>query len=96
MDVLCEVHTSEELQRALDLGCPLIGVNARNLSSLGVDPVEQRRILRMIPPGFVVVAESGIRSPADARAAREAGARAVLVGTSIMRDPALLRQIVQA
>jgi indole-3-glycerol phosphate synthase len=96
MDVLCEVHSADDLRRALELGCPIIGVNARNLSTLTVDPPMQRRILEMVPPGYVTIAESGIASAADARAARQAGARALLVGTSIMRDPALLREIVAA
>lgn len=96
MDVLCEVHTVDELRRALTLGCPIIGVNARDLSTLEVDPIRQRGLLSSVPPGYVTVAESGIESAADARAAQEAGARAVLVGTSIMRDPQLLEEIVDA
>jgi len=94
MDVLCEVHDEDELRRALMLGCPIVGVNARDLTTLQVDPIRQRKLLRSIPAGYVTVAESGIESAADARAAREAGARAVLVGTSIMREPGLLDEIV--
>jgi indole-3-glycerol phosphate synthase len=96
MDVLCEVHDVAELRRALDLACPIIGVNARNLTTMQVDRGEQRRLLRSIPGGFVVVAESGIATPADAKAARAAGAHAVLVGTALMRDPDLLPELVRA
>jgi indole-3-glycerol phosphate synthase len=96
MDVLCEAHTEDDVRRALDLACPIIGVNARDLTTLQVDPQAQRRLLRSIPPGYATVAESGVESAADARAAREAGARAVLVGTSVMRDPALVAELVGA
>ena len=96
MDVLCEVHDIADLRRALDLGAPIIGVNARNLQTLEVDRRAQRELLRSVPPGFVVVAESGITSPADAKAAYAAGALGVLVGTALMRDPGLLEELVRA
>lgn len=93
MDVLCEVHNEAELRRALDLGCPLIGVNARDLGTLTVDPTDQRRLLGAVPAGYVAVAESGVASRADLDAAGAAGASAALVGTALMRDPALLEEL---
>ena len=93
MDVLCEVHDETELRRALDLGCPLIGVNARDLGSLKVDPADQRRLLGAVPKGFVTVAESGVASRDDLDAAGRAGASAALVGTALMRDPDLLAEL---
>ena len=96
MDVLCEVHDIADLRRALDLGAPIIGVNARDLATLQVSRTAQRELIRSVPPGFVVVAESGITSPADAKAAQAAGASGVLVGTALMRDPALLEELVRA
>jgi indole-3-glycerol phosphate synthase len=93
MDVLCEVHDEAELARALALGCPLIGVNARNLGTLSVEPSAQRTLLRSVPKGFIAVAESGIRSRDDLDAAGAAGASAALVGTALMREPALLREL---
>ncbi|MFM7246480.1 MAG: indole-3-glycerol phosphate synthase TrpC [Actinomycetota bacterium] len=96
MDVLCEVHDEAELRRALDLGCPLIGVNARDLGTLSVDPTDQRRLLGAVPPGYVAVAESGVRSRADLDAAGAAGASAALVGTALMRDPELLEELTRA
>ncbi|MBM3681644.1 MAG: indole-3-glycerol-phosphate synthase [Actinobacteria bacterium] len=96
MDVLCEVHDEAELRRALDLGCPVIGVNARDLGTLSVDPTDQRRLLGAVPPGYVAVAESGVRSRADLDAAGAAGASAALVGTALMRDPSLLEELTRA
>jgi len=96
MDVLCEVHNEAELRRALDLGCPVIGVNARDLGTLSVDPTDQRRLLGAVPPGYVAVAESGVRSRADLDAAGAAGASAALVGTALMRDPSLLEELTRA
>jgi indole-3-glycerol phosphate synthase len=96
MDVLCEVHDVAELRRALDLGAPIIGVNARDLGTMTVDRAAQRDLLRSIPAGFVAVAESGIATPAHAKEAYAAGASAVLVGTALMRQPALLEELVRA
>ena len=93
MDVLCEVHNESELRRALDLGCPLIGVNARDLASLTVDPTDQRRLLGAVPAGYIAVAESGVSSRADIDAAGLAGASAALVGTALMRNPDLLVEL---
>lgn len=93
MDVLCEVHSEAELVRALALGCPLIGVNARDLTTMKVDPILQRKLLASVPKGFVVVAESGVKSRADLAAAGKAGASAALVGTALMRNPALLNEL---
>ena len=94
LDVLCEVHTEEELARALRLGMPIIGVNARDLRTLEIDAVRQRAMLHTIPQGYITVAESGIESAQDARLAHEAGAMAALVGTALMRDPSLLAELV--
>lgn len=93
MDVLCEVHDEAELVRALALGCPLIGINARNLATLKVDPVLQRKLLGAVPAGFISVAESGVASRDDLDAAGAAGASAALVGTALMRNPDLLREL---
>ena len=84
LDALVEVHDEAELQIALDAGAPVIGVNNRNLTDLGVDLAVCERLLPHIPAATVKVAESGIRSGADAARMRAAGADAVLVGTSLM------------
>jgi indole-3-glycerol phosphate synthase len=93
MDVLVEVHDERELRRALELGAPVIGVNARNLATLKVDPAVQRRLLGAVPSGYIAVAESGVASRADLDAAGAAGASAALVGTAVMRDPDLIAEL---
>lgn len=87
LDVLCEVHDAEELQRALDAGCNLIGVNSRDLRTFKVDLQTAVDLAGKIPPNVVRVAESGIHSPADVRRLRAAGYDAFLIGESLMRAP---------
>jgi indole-3-glycerol phosphate synthase len=84
---LVETHTEEDLERAIASGARVIGVNARDLETLAVDAAAARRSLRRIPPGVIAVLESGIADRADARAAADAGASAILVGEALMRAP---------
>jgi len=86
---LVEVHTEDELDRALDAGATVIGVNARNLATLEVDRSVFARLAPRIPDQVVKIAESGIRGPHDLLAYAAAGADAVLVGESLVtgRDP---------
>ncbi len=93
MDALVEAHTAEEVERALALDAAIVGVNARDLESLEVDRDRQLELLATLPPSVVRVAESGIASRVDVEAARDAGADAVLVGTSLMRRPELLAEL---
>ncbi len=95
MEALVEVHDGAELERALDLGTPIIGVNARDLGTLEIDRGRQIELLRRLPTGLLRIAESGIETPDHARAVREAGADALLVGTALMRDPQLLPALVR-
>jgi indole-3-glycerol phosphate synthase len=80
---LVEVHTNQELSKALDAGAKVIGVNARNLSTLEVDRDIFARLAPHIPDSIVKVAESGVRGPHDLLAYAVAGADAVLVGQSL-------------
>jgi len=86
---LIEVHTEEELKRAVDAGAKLIGVNARNLKTLEVDRDTFLRIAPKVPKGCVLVAESGVRDKHDLITYANAGAHAVLVGESLVlnKDP---------
>jgi indole-3-glycerol phosphate synthase len=86
---LVEVHADEELERAIDAGATVIGVNARNLGTLEVDRSIFTRLAPRIPEGVVKIAESGVRGPHDLLAYAAAGADAVLVGESLVteKDP---------
>jgi indole-3-glycerol phosphate synthase len=85
LDVLCEVHDADELQRALDAGCDLIGVNTRDLRTFNVDLETAFALVEKFPAGVVKVAESGIHSAEDVARLRAAGYDAFLVGESLMR-----------
>jgi len=85
LDVLCEVHDEEELQRASDAGCDLIGVNTRDLRTFKVDAETAFRLAGRFPKNVVRVAESGIRSGEDIARLRAAGYQAFLIGESLMR-----------
>ncbi len=96
LDALFEVHDEEELARALAHRPALVGVNNRNLSTFTIDLAFAERVIPLMPAGVIKVAESGIRTEADAARMRQAGADALLVGESLMRtdDPgALLRRL---
>jgi indole-3-glycerol phosphate synthase len=86
---LVEVHTAEEITRAVDVGADLIGVNARNLKTLEVDRSVFARLAPLIPSGIVRVAESGVRDPHDVLEYARNGADVVLVGESLVtgKDP---------
>jgi indole-3-glycerol phosphate synthase len=86
---LVEVHADEELERAVDAGATVIGVNARNLATLEVDRSIFARLAGRIPEGVVKIAESGVRGPHDLLAYAASGADAVLVGESLVteKDP---------
>jgi len=85
LDVLCEVHDEEELRRAEDAGCGLIGVNSRDLRSFNVDLQTAFRLAQMLPRGATAVAESGIHSAADIAQLFAAGYRAFLIGEFLMK-----------
>ena len=88
LTVLVEVHDEPETERAVALGAELIGVNARNLKTLEVDPRTVTDLLPRVPEGVVGVAESGVSGPADVAAYVRAGAGAVLVGEALVKDGA--------
>lgn len=85
LDVLCEVHDAEELARALDVGCDLIGVNSRDLRTFQVDLQTAFRLAARMPKGVLSVAESGIQSAEDIAQLRDAGYGAFLIGESLMK-----------
>ena len=87
LDVLVEVHDEAELDRALEVGATLVGVNQRDLVTFEVDHDRAVRVGAAMPSGVVRVAESGIRGPDDAAALAAAGFHAVLVGESVVTAP---------
>ena len=96
LETLVEVRDEIELQRALDAGATMIGINNRDLETLVIDPTTSERLLPMIPDRIVSVAESGIASVADVQRAAALGANGVLVGSSLSsaQDPeAMVRQL---
>lgn len=86
LDVLCEAHDEEELSRALDAGCDLVGINSRDLRTFEVSLDTAFRLAGKIPDSCLAVAESGINSPADVARLRSAGYDAFLIGESLMRE----------
>jgi indole-3-glycerol phosphate synthase len=87
LDTLVEAHDAAELDRGIALGAPVLGVNARDLTTFAIDRDAQLALLARIPADRVVVAESGIVSRAQGAAAELAGADAILVGSALMRAP---------
>ena len=98
LDTLVEAHDAAELERAIALGAPVIGLNARDLTTFHVDRAAQLRLVAQAPRDRIVIAESGIESAAQGAAAELAGASAILVGSALMRAPdpaAKLREILR-
>ncbi|MFO0754159.1 MAG: indole-3-glycerol phosphate synthase TrpC [Thermodesulfovibrionales bacterium] len=85
LQVLFEVHDEEELEKALRVNAEIIGINNRNLRTLAIDLSTTLRLRKEVPPGRIVVSESGIRTRSDVERLREAGVDALLVGTSLMQ-----------
>ena len=87
LSALVEVHTERELDDALSSGASLIGINARNLRDFSVDLGVVERLAKLVPAGVPVVAESGVKSREDVLRLKSAGARAALIGETLMRAP---------
>lgn len=86
LDALIEVHDEEELEHALELRSPLIGINNRNLKTLKTDLAVTERLAPLVPADRMIVSESGLSHPADLARMARAGARCFLIGESLMRQ----------
>jgi indole-3-glycerol phosphate synthase/phosphoribosylanthranilate isomerase len=87
LDALVEAHDADELQRAMALDAPVIGINARNLETFEIDRRAQLELVARAPRDRIVIAESGVHTRAQGAAAELAGADAILVGSSLMQAP---------
>ena len=87
MDVLVEAHDPSEVRRAVKLGADLIGVNNRDLRTFVTDLAVTEKLANEVPASILLVTESGISSPTDVVRLERAGAKAMLVGESLMREP---------
>jgi indole-3-glycerol phosphate synthase len=87
LDVLVEAHDPKEVRRAVAAGARLVGINHRDLRTFSVDTTLAVRMRPEIPSSRLVVAESGIKTPADVQHLRAAGINAILVGETFMRAP---------
>ncbi len=86
MRALVEVHTHDELERALEISPDIVGVNSRNLKTLAVDSIAFSRLIPLLPKTLIRVAESGISTRKDVQYAQECGATAILVGERLVKS----------
>ena len=93
LDVLTEVHTAEELQRALDSGAEIIGINNRDLATFQIDIAVTERLSELVPDDVLLVSESGFKTREDVARAQRCGVDAVLIGESLMRGEMSIEQL---
>jgi indole-3-glycerol phosphate synthase len=93
LDALVEVHTREELSRALGAGAKIIGINNRNLATFDVDLTVTEELCREVPDEIVLVCESGIKTLQDVARVKACGADAILVGEALMRGEISIEQL---
>jgi indole-3-glycerol phosphate synthase len=93
LDALVEVHTLEEMERALDAGAEIIGINNRDLATFDVDLGVTERLSEEAPNDVVVVSESGIKTRADVARVKACGVNAILVGEALMRGELSIEQM---
>lgn len=86
MDVLAESHTKEELQKVIDAGCTIFGINNRDLKTFEVSLENTKQLAGLVPQGGIIVSESGISTAEDMKFLSDCGANAVLVGETLMRS----------
>ena len=87
LSVLTEVHTEEEIERALKSGASVIGINNRNLKNFHVDLTVSSNLRKQIPSGVLLISESGIRTPQDIQSLHSQGINGFLIGETLMRSP---------
>ncbi len=95
MDCLLEVHDEDEMNRAGNLNCKLIGINNRNLKTFETDISITGRLARFAPEDSILVSESGIFTAGDVRTIYKMGAKSVLVGEALMREKNIAQKVVE-
>jgi indole-3-glycerol phosphate synthase len=93
LDALVEVHSVDELQRALEAGAEIVGINNRNLATFDVDLTVTEKLCRDVPDEIVLVSESGIKTSQDVARVRACGVDAILVGEALMRGEISIEQL---
>ena len=93
LDALVEVHSLDELQRALEAGAEIVGINNRDLTTFDVDLAVTEKLCREVPDEIVLVSESGIKTPQDVARLRACGVDAILVGEALMRHEISIEQL---
>ena len=93
LDALVEVHTRQELNRALEAGAKIVGINNRDLTTFDVDLAVTEQLCRDVPDEIVLVSESGIKTPQDVARVKACGVDAVLVGEALMRGAISIEQL---
>ena len=93
LSVLFEVHEMKELEMAMQIDCPIIGINNRNLKTMQIDLQTTFDLRKMVPPRKIIVSESGIRTKIDVQRLHEAGIDAMLIGTSLMEAEDIAKKI---
>lgn len=86
LDVLCEVHDEEEMQRMLDLDVKIIGINNRNLKNFEISLETTKKLAAMVPEGILLVSESGVTADDDVQVLKESEVNALLIGTAFMES----------
>ena len=93
LDALVEVHSLDELQRALEAGAEIVGINNRDLTTFDVDLTVTEKLCREVPDDVILVSESGIKTPQDIARMKACGVDAVLVGEALMRGEVSIEQL---
>ena len=96
VDALVEVHARTELERALEAGAKIVGINNRNLATFDIDLATTEALCRDVPDEIVLVSESGIKTPRDVERVKACGVDAVLVGEALMRGEISVEQLARA
>ena len=93
LDALVEVHSVDEVQRALEAGAEIVGINNRNLATFDVDLTVTEKLCREVPDDVILVSESGIKTSQDTARMKACGVDAVLVGEALMRGDVSIEQL---